>query len=72
MYWPYITVQIVDKARVGALNRAFKVFIPGCEQCFTTITLNDIISEEFYKTGIVDEIDILFARAQMSKNQDAI
>lgn len=62
LFWPYITVQLVDKAREDAL---IKAFVPGCEQCFTTISLLDYANDE-----IIPELDLLYARMQLSRNQD--
>ena len=44
-----------------------KGFVAGCEQCFTTISLID-----FADDSILPEESCLFARAQLTRNQESL
>ena len=66
LFWPYLTVQIIDLAKQDALVSGWAA---GCEQCFTTISLIDYIDP---KDEILEEKDIYFARAQLMRNQEAL
>ena len=59
LFWPFLLVQIADKGKEG-------LFGDGCEECFATISLID------YAKDFINEIDMLYAKAQIGRNQDRL
>lgn len=63
LFWPYIQIQMKDKAKEEAFISAFAA---GCEESFTTISLVDFAKD------LLSEYDIIYAKAQISRNQDRL
>jgi len=59
--WPYIEILVDDAIRDGALFG-----FSGCEDCFTTISLVTFAKD------IVSGHDLMYAEAQLHRNQDRL
>jgi hypothetical protein len=59
LFWPFLLVRIADKEKEN-------LFGDGCEECFATISLIE------YAKDFINEIDMLYAKAQISRNQDRL
>jgi len=55
LFWPFLLVRIADKEKES-------LFGDGCEECFTTISLIE------YAKDFINEIDMLYAKAQIGRN----
>lgn len=59
--WPFIEIIVEDKNKEKFLS------FSGCEDCFTTISLVD-----FAPKGILSDFELVYAKEQLQRNQDAL
>ena len=59
--WPFIEIIVEDK------NKEKFLAFAGCEDCFTTISLVD-----FAPKGILSDFELVYAKEQLQRNQDAL